>query len=345
MIYYTNRNKSRRYTLAEEDWLNKMISSKPEVIAIMHPDWRGIRSSTENLFDQCFYIGDSHQDFENVELYASLIIETGCKKIVFSGFPRTYVTLTEKIKRMDSSIKIYCLWHGSFLQSNEEYNWEQFKVILNMTKNKIIYKFGFVKEGMAEIMAEKFGIDTAFIKNYVKHIPSGPSPTDANINKIGLWAVSPNWRKNPYAMLVACSLVKNSKTFCFGHDNKVMDFINVFGINAYCQQEPIPQNEMPTILSQMHINLYVTLSECTPMTPLESLSAGVPCLVGPTSHLFRENEFLFERLVVPFPDKASYIRKHIEICLKDRTEIIMHYIKYAKEYQIQAKSSIINFLK
>jgi glycosyltransferase involved in cell wall biosynthesis len=344
MIYYINKNKSRPYTREEENWLSSVKKSTPEAIAVMHPNWRGIRSSTENLFESCFYVGDGIEDIENLDIYTSLLLESGCKKIVFSGFPKTYNQLILNLKKTDSRLQLYCLWHGSFLQSNEEYNWEQFKVVLDLTRGHIIHKWGFVKDGMAELMTERFKIKTAFVKNYVKSIPHAASVVNGDQSKLGIWAISSNWRKNPYAMLVACSVIPNSKVFCFGHDRKINDFISTFGMNAYCQESPVPQHEMPDVLAQMHLNLYVTLSECTPMTPLESLAAGVPCLIGPTSHLFRGNQYLHERLVVPYPDKASYIRKHIEMCLAERTEIVNQYIRYAKDYAIEAKKSVEYFL-
>jgi glycosyltransferase involved in cell wall biosynthesis len=344
MIYFINKNKRRPYTREEEVWLNQTRQKAPDAIAVMHPQWRGIRSSTENLFDCCLYVGDSVDDFENLDVFASLLLESGCSKIVFSGFAKSFGPLALHLKKTNSTLLLYCLWHGNFMQSNEEYNWEQFKLVLQMTRAHTIHKWGFVKEGMAEMMEKKFGIKTAFVKNYVKHIPTSASTIEGTERKLGIWAISSNWRKNPYAMLVACSVVPQSKVFCFGHDSKIKDFISTFGIHAYCQENPVPQAEMPKMLASMHLNLYVTLSECTPMTPLESLAAGVPCLVGPTSHLFKTNEYLFNRLVVPYPDKSSSILKHIDLCLADRIRIIEEYIVYATAYAKEAKESVTHFL-
>jgi hypothetical protein len=344
MIYYINKHHKRTYSLVEEKWLDDMRKTKPLSIAVMHPNWRGIRSSTENLFEACLYIGDSQEDINDIHVYTSLLIESGCKNIVFSGFARPFTQIVINLKKEAPSLNIFCLWHGSFMQSNEEYNWEQFKVVLGLAKSNIIHKWGFVKEGMDEMMAKQFGIRTALVKNYVKAIPKNASVVNDKTTKLGIWAISANWRKNPYAMLVACSAIENSKVYCYGHDGQVKDFINTFGINAFCQESPVPQKEMPSVLAQMHLNLYVTLSECTPMTPLESLSVGVPCLVGPNSHLFKTNDYLFESLVVPFPDKSIYIKKHIERCLTDREEIIRQYIQYATSYAAEAKLSVEQFI-
>jgi len=70
-------------------------------------------------------------------------------------------------------------------------------------------------------------------------------------------------------------------------------------------------------LSKMDINLYVTLSECSPMLPLESISAGVPVLVGPTTTFFDSDPFLRQRLVAASPEDMGCIRTTVEALLAD----------------------------
>ena len=68
------------------------------------------------------------------------------------------------------------------------------------------------------------------------------------------------------------------------------------------------------------------------MLPLESMSVGVPCLVGPTSHLFEDDPWLFERLVVPFPDRADVIADYVGRALRERSEIMPAYCRYIVGY-------------
>jgi hypothetical protein len=80
------------------------------------------------------------------------------------------------------------------------------------------------------------------------------------------------------------------------------------------------------------------------MLPLESLSVGVPCLIGSNNHYFQGNDYLHNKLVVQYPDRSHEIaRKTIE-ALEDRDKIIHEYIKYAKIYNEEAKQSVINFI-
>ena len=67
----------------------------------------------------------------------------------------------------------------------------------------------------------------------------------------------------------------------------------------------------------MDLNLYVTLSECSPMTPLESISLGVPCIVGPTTTFFDDSPLLRSTLVVPSPEDVGSIKATVDAALRN----------------------------
>ena len=115
-------------------------------------------------------------------------------------------------------------------------------------------------------------------------------------------------------------------------------------IDTRIRRQPIPQNEMPKYLSQMHLNLYVTLSECCPMLPLESLAEGVPCLIGPNSHLFEDSPYLLDRLVVRYPDRNEVIAHYIRQALAERDDIVAAYSRWAPKYSARSQESVAEFL-
>jgi hypothetical protein len=81
------------------------------------------------------------------------------------------------------------------------------------------------------------------------------------------------------------------------------------------------------------------------MLPLESLSVGTPAVIGPTSHLFEDEAYLHERLVVPYPDRADVIARHIRRALDERAEIVARYAQYAPSYNARARESVRDFLR
>jgi glycosyltransferase involved in cell wall biosynthesis len=326
----------------DEAFVEKVRQDKSPVIGVMPPDWRGIRSSLENHLDHCYYLEDSVTS-ENVGYFSDLFFRTGCRKIVYGALPLTYAPLMRQIRADFPSLNQYITWHGSFLQSNEPYNWESFKGALCLAREGSIRKIGFVKKGMEEI-TRKVGVSTAFYSNFVDSIPEGPSIPLENGPHLGLWAIAPIWRKNPFAMLAATSQVESAIVHIHGQDAQCKEFAELFAIRHKFDAEPLAMQEMPRALSEMHLNLYVTLSECAPMTPLESLSVGVPCLLGPNSHYFEDWKSLFDALVVPFPDKASVIADYIENALANRREIVTDYARFATQYNQRARDEFASFI-
>jgi hypothetical protein len=95
----------------------------------------------------------------------------------------------------------------------------------------------------------------------------------------------------------------------------------------------------------MHLNLYVTLSECAPMVPLESLAAGAPCLFGPSCHYFEDDARLHGALVVGQPDSAAAIAAAAERALAERDGIVSAYAAWAPGYNAAAVESMRRFLE
>lgn len=80
------------------------------------------------------------------------------------------------------------------------------------------------------------------------------------------------------------------------------------------------------------------------MLPMESLAEGVPCLVGPTSHLFEDEPDLFRRLVVPFPEDAECVARVAREAIEGRDEIIEAWRRYGPGYIERARASVKSFL-
>jgi hypothetical protein len=127
---------------------------------------------------------------------------------------------------------------------------------------------------------------------------------------------------------------------------RVRDAIDLFEIPVHrISDKPLPQDQMLQAIRDTHLTLYVTFSECSPMLPLESLSVGTPCLVGPTSHLFEDDDFLRSRLVVPAPDRADVIAEWIGGALAERDAIVRAYMRWAPAYNERARKSVEEFLR
>lgn len=331
------------FSVAEKTWLAKTRQAEPTAIALFHPDWYGVRSSTLNLFPSHFALPEI-VDEAAADHTARLLLETGCQRIVCSGFSESHGRLVALLHQLDPAVKLYVLWYGNFLQSQEDYAWQGFQHIRQLCKQGVIYKWGFAKKGMAEVMAQ-LGYRSGFVMSMVNTIPTAPSEPLAGGPHLGVWSLGAGWRKPPYAMLAAAALIPGAVVHGSGAGSRVQEFAAAMELNSDLKPQVAPQAQMPAMLARMHLNLYVTLSECAPMLPLESLSVGVPCLFGPNSHLFEDHPFLHKSLVVPYPDSAACIAEYARQALENRAEIIRQYIDYAPGYNTRAKTSLAEFLE
>lgn len=335
----------RSFSEEERAWLESVHRSQPQAIAVIHPEWLGIRSSTSQRFDHILPVPGDLDPAEALH-YARLLAESDCPRIVFSGFPLDHGHVARALHRLRKDIKIFAIWHGNLLQHREPYAWQCFLALMDLARSGVLYKVGFVKAGMAEFVGHRFGIRTGFVMNFVKSVPSHPSKPLAGGPHLGIWLPgADNWRKPPFAMLAAAAEIPGAVV----HASSVTDVARTFGrlldVKMDLSEAVIPQEQMPKCLAQMHLNLYVTLTECAPMVVLESLAVGAPCLTGPTSHFFEDDPYLYDRLVVPSPDRHDVIAAYIERALDERDQIIDRYRQYAVEYNRRAEESISGFLE
>jgi hypothetical protein len=331
-----------RGTAEDRAWIARLGAARPGAVAVLHPDWRGVRSCLENLLSHRLYVRDD-LDPARADEIAAMVAEAECPRLLFGGLPFTYRYLVRSVRKRSPKTQIFVLWLGSFLQSNEDYGWQAFKQVDQLCREGVVTKWGFGKVGMAEIVA-RAGVPTGFIMSYVRQVPTSPSVPAPGGPNLGIWALESIWRKNPYAMLAAASLIPGARVMGTGGDERVRDFIRYFKMESELRTAPLPQEAMPAALGRAHVNLYVTLSECAPMLPLESLAAGAPCLIGPTSHFFEDCPYLHSRLVVPSPDRARVIADYIGHALAEREQIISAYREYAPRYNARAEESLRAFL-
>ncbi len=332
-------------SFSEEEcaWIDK-TRRNPAPLSVNNPHWLGIRSSASQLFRELFFLEDN-LDEERGMHYARLFAEARPASLAIQGFPLTYVHLVDGLRKAAPAMPLYIIWHGSFVQSQEDYNWKGYRISIDLCRSGVVRRIGFVKKGMAEVHIAK-GIPSGFVMNCVRRIPEKPSSPLAGGPHLGLWSPLDFWRKPPYAMLAAAGTIENSVVHASSFSPRALEFAGLMGVRlADISEKPISQEDMPGILSGMHLNLYVTLSECAPMLPLESLSVGAPCLIGPVSHLFEDDAYLSSMLVVDRPDESWRIRAWALRALEERDSIVEAYRKYAPGYNMRADRSLRDFIE
>ena len=336
-------------TDGQRAFVERIQASSDKVVAVHCPRWLGITSSTRTLFDQLYPVPEAHGEEpfhyteDDVEHHARVLIESGAEHVVFSGGDTMHFRVMEVLKREKPSVRCDMLWHASFVQFLEDYNWHNIRSWIDAARAGLVHTVGVVKAGMEEFLSAQ-GVRSKLVLNLVPgDVQEVPELEDGP--HVGMWLSNPTYRKIPHAMLSAVAMVPGAQIHAAGLDDRSLEVIDYFNIpKGFTHKGPIPHDELLMQMRRTHLSLYVTFSECCPMVPLESLALGVPCLTGPNSHLFEDDAYLFERLVVPFPDRADVIAKMIARGVEERVEIVARYRDYAVGYNERARQSVGDFL-
>ncbi len=340
---------SARFTPADEAFIESVRRSGSGAAAVYVPRWRGVTASTRVLFDTLYPVPESPEE-EPVDLspqrlsrYARVLCESGVQQVIFSGGDEMHWWLMRELRRLKPSLRIKLLWHGPYAFFAKDYDWRVLKLWLDSARNGEVELIGTVKKGMEEFL-QAAGVPSKLVLNYLPYEPQPPSPVSDDGLRIGLWMLDNHW-KSPHAMLAAIRMVPGARLCAAGLGTRAREVIDYFGVPVErFSHEPLPHDELPEAMRQTHLTLYVTFFECCPMLPLESFSVGVPCLIGPSSHLFEDDPELARRLIVPYPDRADVIAACIRGVLEQREAIVATYNRYLPGYIDRARRSVQDFL-
>ncbi len=340
-----NAHINKEYKEKIADLKDKILQAKSDYIVMYNPDWKGVSSSTTELFENLVSTCEIYRK-KDVDLIAEAIIDANIKQVIFSSFAIGWKDLAIKIKELNPNIKIKTFWHGSHSQILEDYGWKRNKEIIELHKKNIVDVMGICKESLLEFYNNQ-GYKAKFITNKVEVETSNirENREKDGKTKIGLYAARcSDWRKNMYSQIAAVSLLDNVVLDIVPLDNNAKKFTKFLNVEITGQSKGVSRKELIERMAQNDVNLYVTFSECAPMLPLESFEVGVPCILGNNNHYFK-NSKLEDLIVVKTEDNVEEIKEKIKIAITKKKEILDLYQDFKTKNLEQEKQNIEDFLR
>ena len=341
-IKYTYLNKGKY-----KNDLKKSLSSLEKIngdyIVMHNPDWLGVTSATIELFDSNRVPCGEFLRKSDMKKFADMIIKKGIKQVIFSAMCIGWKDLAYYIKKKNPSIIFKVFWHGSISQVSEPYGWARNIELIDMCKDGTIKTFGTCKESLVKFY-ENLGINTKFIMNNIV-LDKNIKHTEPKNIVIGLYAAKKDdWRKNLFAQIAAVSLIKDATIDIIPMDYEAATFADYLGLKVTGIDKPVPRDELLKRMSKNTMNLYVTFSECAPMLPIESFEVGTICLTGNNHHYFKNTE-LEKYLVVNNEESPVEIAEKIQLCIKNKQEVLKLYKDWKKQNDKNSSISAEVFLK
>jgi hypothetical protein len=321
-----------------------------EATALYVPRWSGVAAATRCLLRQAIPIpataaeNPADLDAANIAAYADILLASGGRHFVVSGGDDFHFALIESVLQQDPEIRFDLVWHSNYLQMGEEYAGGLFWRWLRAHEDGLITRIGVTKSGFDGFL-QQLSVDAVCLPQFVPidHERRRPGKV-ADI--AGIWlSGSSSYRKLPHAMIAAVKAMQSFylKGAGLGADGLALvsaldvPFLKVF-------EDPIPYQRLLREIPGTAVSLYVTISECSPMLPVESFSVGVPCLVGPSSHLFRDYDILRRMLVVNQPYNPGLIADMAVAASAQREQLLAVYSRYNEEVEVQARDALVRFL-
>lgn len=333
------------FTPADEAFLARCAAARPVAVAVHCPRWLGISAATRNLFEHRYCVPETPAidppslTAGAIERHARVLADSHVPHVVISGGDLIQHRLAARLKALRPAVTIDVLYHGSYIQLAEDYEWNVVRAWVESHRAGVVRGISTVKAGM-ERFFRSMGVPSALVLNLVPGETLAPPDLPTDTLHAGVWLSGASARKCPHAMLGAMSILGNCRVHAAGLDARSRQLIEFLNLPlAEFHERPLPHERLMEAVRRTHMTMYVTFSECCPMLPLESLRQGVPCLLGPVSHLFEEDRFLFERLVVPFPDRADVIAGYMRRAAEERREIVAAYAAFAPAYNRRALES------
>ena len=266
------------------------------VIAVCHPDWRGVRRATYSFQVPIVEVADLAKWGSQL---ATEMRDHSIDTVVVSGFPPGAEVFIEAAARAGLAATV--LLHSSPTQHGAEAGEATVvETVLGLADAGLVRRIGFSKEGVAE-MFTALGHDAVWVPNRPPEVPE-VAPLDlGDGTHIGVFA-EPFWRKNVAPQLGAVALLDGAAAHVMSKPD--VSYLDAMTIHEHGE---LPWEEFMALQASVDLNLYVTLSECFPLTPMESYRLGVPCLASRTSSIFRDDETLWDLATVDELDNPRAI--------------------------------------
>ena len=269
-------------------------SSDVATVQICHPQWRGVRTAA-------YAFGDPVIETSRLETdLADEMREAGVRTVVIHASPPGSASFIRYASELGMSVMQVI--HSSMAQHGTDAGEaEAVSNALAMQAAGDLTRVGFVKIGVAEVF-QHLGYKAFHVPNRTPQMPDITTVPLAEGLNIGVFH-DPYWRKNVTTQLGAAALMGGT-----AHVMSTPD-VSYLGDMSIVEHGTLPWERFVSLQASVDINLYVTLAESHPMSPIESYLTNVPCLVSRTSDLFLDDDELRELTTIAELDNPSAIAR------------------------------------
>jgi len=261
--------------------------------------------------------------------------------------------------------KIGLVYHGTPVETPDDMVvGKRLSDLMVMANAGHLHQLGFVKLGLAEMFGDLGIKNTYTVENLLPtDLPTGETKLEDTVSshkkpfRIGifLWFgnhylsysfnsidhVSTVTLKNPMTQLLAACLFEDAEI----HVLVLPDLLYL----KHCKGKivvhgAVSRPQVLDLISQMDLTMYVSLTEACPMTVLDSLRLGVPCLTSHSHTFFNDEPEIFRHLIVSEFNNPAAIRDQIQHIRSNYMKVVGLLPDVVNRYAIRSTQSLHNFV-
>lgn len=317
---------------------DNVVSEHPELIGVCNPRFAGgVKASTYSLCADVIEVSEMF-DRASARRVAAHITAYKPAKILISGYSVGYDLLIEEVKKAAPETRVFAYVHSAFIWFDTYMDENPiFYRFLEQETEGLIEKIGFCKRDVSEYF-KRLGHNSFFIMNRFELKPERHRRSDDGTIRIGVWGQN-LWHRNILNQVIAALMVPGSEV----HVNQMTrhEFLDKERIVVHGL---LPKEEFAKVFSSMDINMYVSFTDCFPMTLIESMEQGIPCIASDTSDVYSFDPELKESLVVSTIDGPIGISEKIIHVLATYDEVQERIASYLPVLSAEVERSIEEFL-
>jgi len=300
--------------------------------------WHGIRSATGCLPGHKVAISHKHVPSDETLAYLCTYVKAyKIQKICYQGLSEHALSIAEFLHgEFGSSIQQYVITHVSSAQFENHFEMQMLGKMLDGLKTGLFTRLGAVKPRFSGVISE-FWPHTLI--NAVPNLT--PFPIFRDLNRVFI-PVENNWRKNLYTNVLAaihCEAVK--KINIVNWPNAIEHIAKNDKLEWLPFMKPL---QMLSHSASCAAIMHSSLIECQPMTHLEGLAVGTPCITAKLGvHPIIDAHPLTQLCEVDFSDDVGALTRTLStICQiwqsdpNSLNEMIKDYIKMRNELSMQS---------
>ncbi|WP_156295536.1 hypothetical protein [Methylobacterium aquaticum] len=246
------------------------------VAHVFHLEWHGIRSATSCLPGHKIGISaDQNIDGDMVRRIIGFIYEQKISKIVYQGFSNNAEVVARALnKNFGKKIDQYVVTHVTSTQFEHYYEIIQQKSILTCLSEKVFHRIGSVKPDFQHVITSYW---PATIFNAPPRMIAYQFTVPKNVGTVFV-PLENTLRKNLYTNIIGALNSKNvSLVFTVNQPSGLESIVDTNKCKVIGYQRG---SQLYDRMAEASLVLNCTLAECQPMTQLEALAVGTPCLTG-----------------------------------------------------------------